>query len=119
MPLLDPRTGPSYGAIEDDHSYTQYSAQGQHYSYSERDERGERAERNRLLQDDHHYHPEGEESEVSSLDEAQEGVRKIEAINMTWTTRSLIIAYVRFVWLAAVPFGNLSTPTNNCVKVYS
>lgn len=27
-------------------------------------------------------------------DEVQEGVRKIEAINQTWTQRSLIIAYV-------------------------
>ncbi|KAJ5234302.1 uncharacterized protein N7469_003470 [Penicillium citrinum] len=117
MPLLDPRTGPSYGAIENDHSYTQYSAQEQRYSYSERDERGERAERNRLLQDDHHYHPEGEESEVSSLDEAQEGVRKIEAINMTWTTRSLIIAYVSIFLMAFCT--SLESQTVMSLSVYA
>lgn len=109
MPLFDSRTGPSYGTIENEHSsYSQYSAQEQ---YSERVERGEQAERNRLLQDNQQYDPQGEESEVSSLDEAQEGVRKIEAINMTWTTRSLIIAYVRFVLLAAVLLAD-RIPTN-------
>ena len=35
-------------------------------------------------------------SEVDSTDDVQEGVRKIEAINLTWTTRSLIIAYIRY-----------------------
>lgn len=58
-------------------------------------------EQEQLLQDG--YETEDESSGVSTLDEAQEGVRKIEAINMTWTTRSLIVAYVRFVWLAACP----------------
>ena len=85
MPLRDPSSGPSYGAIEQENEYAEPS---QDY------------ERNRLLQDDYHYQTEGEDSEISSLSEAQEGVRKIEAINMTWTTRSLMIAYVRFVWLA-------------------
>lgn len=54
-------------------------------------------EREQLLQEE--YETEGESSAVSTLSETQEGVRKIEAINMTWTTRSLIVAYVRFVWL--------------------
>lgn len=36
-------------------------------------------------------------SEADSTDGMQEGVRKIEAINLTWTARSLIIAYIRFV----------------------
>lgn len=35
----------------------------------------------------------------TSVDSVQEGVRKIEAINLTWTTRSLIIAYIRCVIL--------------------
>lgn len=34
----------------------------------------------------------------SSIDSVQEGVRKIEAINLTWTTRTLIIAYIRCVY---------------------
>lgn len=58
----------------------------------------EEYEREQLLQEE--YETEGESSAVSTLSETQEGVRKIEAINMTWTTRSLIVAYVRFVWLA-------------------
>lgn len=87
MPLLDPRSGPSYGAIEQENDRGRDTHRDQ--------------ERDRLFQDEYHYETDGEDSEISSLDEAQEGVRKIEAINMTWTTRSLIIAYVRFVWLAA------------------
>lgn len=78
MPLLDARDGPSYGAIprEENHANMDY-------------------ERDQLLQDG--YETDGDPSDISTLDEAQEGVRKIEAINMTWTTRSLMIAYVRFV----------------------
>lgn len=94
MPLLDPRSGPSYGAIENEHGHGQSHDRDHDHDY----------ERDRLLQDEYQYQTEGEDSEISSLDEAQEGVRKIEAINMTWTTRSLIIAYVRFVWLAAPSF---------------
>lgn len=59
-------------------------------------------EREQLLEEEH-YETENESSGDSTLDGTQEGVRKIEAINMTWTTRSLIVAYVRFVWLA-VPY---------------
>lgn len=66
-------TGPSYGAVES----------GQHNE----------EERYRLLCDSE----EEPSSETDSTDEVQEGVRKIEAINLTWTTRSLIIAYVRCV----------------------
>jgi hypothetical protein len=55
-------------------------------------------EREQLLQDD--YEPEGQPSGLSTPDEMLEGVQKIEAINMTWTTKSLMVAYVRFVWLA-------------------
>lgn len=58
----------------------------------------EEVERDHLLQEE--YETEGESSAVSTLSETQEGVRKIEAINMTWTTRSVIVAYIRFVWLA-------------------
>ncbi|KAL3476240.1 siderophore iron transporter mirC [Aspergillus californicus] len=49
--------------------------------------------------------PEGYESDdgrsaVTSIDSVQEGVRKIEAINLTWTTRSLIIAYISIFLMA-------------------
>lgn len=79
MPLIDPRTGPSYGTIEQDNNMD--------------------AESDQLLADG--YDTQGEESDLSTPDETQEGVRKIEAINMTWTSKSLLVAYVRFVWLAA------------------
>lgn len=80
MPLIDPCSGPSYGTME--HEETSM----------------EEYEREQLLQEEHE--DEGESSALSTLSETQEGVRKIEAINMTWTTRSLIVAYVRFVWRA-------------------
>lgn len=80
MPLLDPRSGPSYGTIAQEDQNMDY-------------------ERDQLLEDE--YETEDESSGISTLDETQEGVRKIEAINMTWTTRCLIVAYARFVWLAA------------------
>jgi hypothetical protein len=79
MPLVDPRSAPSYGTIEQENNMD--------------------AERDQLLAEDYDTH--GESGGVSTPDETQEGVLKIEAINMTWTTRSLIVAYVRFVWLAA------------------
>lgn len=73
MAPLDVSSGPSYGAVD-------------------RTEQADDAEREQLL-------PESDSTdiEVDSADEMQEGVRKIEAINMTWTTRSLVIAYVRYV----------------------
>lgn len=80
MPLIDPRSGPSYGTMEHEEANI------------------EEVERDHLLQEE--YETEGESSAVSTLSETQEGVRKIEAINMTWTTRSVIVAYIRFVWLA-------------------
>jgi hypothetical protein len=76
MPLLDPRSGLSYGAIE------------QRDDNSNMDE-----ERDQLLRDG--YETGGDLDSPETPDEAQEGVLKIEAINMTWTTRSLMIAYVR------------------------
>lgn len=79
MPLLDPRSGPSYGAIE------------------QRDDNGNmEEERDQLLQNGYET-DDGELSSVETPGEPQEGVLKIEAINITWTTRSLMIAYVRFV----------------------
>lgn len=77
MPLLDTRTGPSYGALE----------QEERHSDNEDDE---------LLHEDAEI---GESSSrgVEAPDEFQDGVRKIEAINLTWTTRSLVIAYIRSV----------------------
>ena len=82
MPLIESRAVPSYGAIETQDHTTM-----------------EDHEREGLLRDD--YETEGEASSASSISEAQEGVRKIEAINMTWTARSLMVAYVRLVWLVA------------------
>ncbi|KAL3467421.1 major facilitator superfamily domain-containing protein [Aspergillus heterothallicus] len=56
-------------------------------------------------QEGEHLLPEGYESDdgasaVTSVDSVQEGVRKIEAINLTWTTRSLAIAYVSIFLMA-------------------
>lgn len=85
MPLIDLRSGPSYGTMEHEEANIE-------------------VERDHLLQEE--YETEGESSAVSTLSETQEGVRKIEAINMTWTTRSVIVAYIRFVWLA-VPCSKL------------
>ncbi|KAJ5138969.1 uncharacterized protein N7515_003817 [Penicillium bovifimosum] len=79
MPLLDPPPGPSYGTIE--------------YENAEMD-----TERDQLLQDG--YEVEDQSDEVSTLDGVQEGVRKIEAINLTWTTKSLMVAYVSIFLMA-------------------
>jgi hypothetical protein len=98
MPLLDPRSGPSYGTMETESTNM------------------EEYEREQLLQEE--YETEGESSAVSTLSETQEGVRKIEAINMTWTTRSLIVAYVRFVWLVVPCLSSLTRPLT-WRKVYS
>lgn len=57
-------------------------------------ESGNEEEREELLHES--FETETSLSEASA-DELQDGVRKIEAINLTWTTRSLTIAYVRFV----------------------
>lgn len=82
MPLVDYRSKVSYGTISQMDQYN--------------DEEGEH-----LLQAG--YEAGGHDSDVeSSGDSIQEGVRKIEAINLTWTTRSLIIAYIRFVLLVFV-----------------
>lgn len=83
MPLLDSRSGPSYGTIEHENA-------------------GMEDERDQLLQDNQEV--EGQSSGLSTPDEMQEGVQKIEAINLTWTTKSLMVAYVRFVWLAVPCF---------------
>lgn len=83
MPLLDPRSGPSYGTIEHENAEME-------------------DERDQLLRDD--YEVEGQSSGLSTPNEMQEGVQKIEAINLTWTTKSLMVAYVRFVWLAVPCF---------------
>lgn len=82
MPLTDIRADPTYGTMEHNHSSMEH-------------------EREQLLEEEQQlveeYETEGESSGVSTLDGTQDGVRKIEAINMTWTTRSLIVAYIRFV----------------------
>lgn len=76
MPLFDHRSGPSYGAIENNDKYCKMDE-----------------ERDQLLGDGREF--EDGSASLDATEEAQEGVLKIEAINMTWTTRSLIIAYVR------------------------
>ena len=90
MPLLDARDGPSYGAISQDTSM-------------------EEQEREQLLHEG--YETDGDPSDMS-VDEAQEGVRKIEAINMTWTSRSLMIAYVRYVFVACRPCRFVTNPAD-------
>lgn len=50
-------------------------------------------EREQLLQNDREV--EAQPSGISTPDEMQDGVQKIEAINMTWTTKSLMVAYIR------------------------
>lgn len=91
MPIIDPRSGPSYGTMEQDTD----------------------VEREQLLRDD--CEEEGQPSGISTPDEMQEGVQKIEAINLTWTHKSLIVAYVRFVWLA-VPCCYLDPPADLAPK---
>lgn len=84
MPLLDIHAGPSYGTID------------------RMDNHGEEGER--LLQAG--YESEGNGSTItSSEDSVQEGVRKIEAINLTWTTKSLVVAYIRFVDAMGIGLG--------------
>jgi hypothetical protein len=73
---------PSYGAIEQTESAMDTDA-----------------ERDLLL--------EGDDSSGTSTPlegGVQEGVQKIEAISLTWTTRSLIVAYVR--WVSFVSLQN-------------
>ncbi|KAM0096598.1 hypothetical protein ACP6JE_008916 [Aspergillus fumigatus] len=75
MPFLDHRTGPSYGTID---QMEQHS-----------DDEGER-----FLQEQCDTGRFSSDITSISEDSVQEGVRKIEAINLTWTARSLVIAYV-------------------------
>ncbi|KAK1148336.1 hypothetical protein N8T08_010146 [Aspergillus melleus] len=80
MPLLDTNSGPSYGTIDRMNNHGE--------------EEGER-----LLQAG--YESEGNGSTItSSEDSVQEGVRKIEAINLTWTTKSLVVAYISIFLMA-------------------
>lgn len=79
MPHIDIRSGPSYGTLDN--------------MEQQRNDEGDR-----LLHGDNGYLSErNHDSDDSSVDEVQEGVRKIEAINMTWTSRTLVVAYIRFV----------------------
>ncbi|KAJ5894489.1 hypothetical protein N7495_006180 [Penicillium taxi] len=80
MPLFKGRTGLSYGTMD---------AEQAGYPIDQ--------ERDQLLRDDD---SEGELSDDSTAEDTQEGVRKIEAINMTWTKRSLIVAYVSIFLMA-------------------
>jgi len=80
MPHIDIRSGPSYGTLDN-------------MEQQRNDEEGDR-----LLHGESGYlDGTNHDSDDSSVDEIQEGVRKIEAINMTWTSRTLVVAYIRFV----------------------
>ncbi|OGM46252.1 siderophore iron transporter mirC [Aspergillus bombycis] len=79
MPLLDAHSGPSYGTLD------QMERRDQH--------EGEQLLPAGYESDDHG-------SEITSDDSMQEGVRKIEAINLTWTTKSLVVAYVSIFLMA-------------------
>ena len=78
MPQIDVRSGPSYGTLDSDPMEQHTEDEG-----------------DRLLRQG--YETDGHASDSTSEDSIQEGVRKIEAINLTWTTKSLIIAYIRCV----------------------
>ena len=77
MPHIDIHSGPSYGTLDD--------------MEQRNDDEDDQLLHGGYLSEGNHS------SDTSSLDEVQEGVRKIEAINLTWTSRTLIIAYIRFV----------------------
>lgn len=80
MPHIDIRSGPSYGTLDN-------------MEQQRNDEEGDR-----LLHGESGYLSERNlDGDDSSVAEVQEGVRKIEAINMTWTSRTLVVAYIRFV----------------------
>ncbi|KAE8134638.1 major facilitator superfamily domain-containing protein [Aspergillus pseudotamarii] len=79
MPLLDAHSGPSYGTLD------QMERRDQH--------EGEQLLPAGYESDDHG-------SEITSDDSVQEGVRKIEAISLTWTTKSLVVAYVSIFLMA-------------------
>ncbi|KAL4927378.1 siderochrome-iron transporter MirC [Aspergillus undulatus] len=81
MPLLEPETAATYGTFNDDMR------------------RDTEAEEEHLLTTDGYVSDDGS-SAVTSVDSIQEGVRKIEAINLTWTTRSLVIAYISIFLMA-------------------
>ncbi|CAG8893624.1 unnamed protein product [Penicillium salamii] len=76
MPIIDPRSGPSYGTMEPDMEH----------------------EREQLLRDESEV--EGQTTGQSTPDDIQEGVQKIEAINLTWTAKSLMVAYVSIFLMA-------------------
>ncbi|KAL2814073.1 siderophore iron transporter mirC [Aspergillus cavernicola] len=79
MPLLEPGSTTAYGTFDDMRRDTE-------------------EEGDRLLSEG--YQSDDGRSAVTSVDSVQEGVRKIEAINLTWTTRSLIIAYISIFLMA-------------------
>lgn len=78
MPLRDFFSGPSYGTINN------------------MEQPPPEDEGDQLLQAGHESDGHGSIT-TGDDDSVQEGVRKIEAINMTWTTRSLVVAYMRLV----------------------
>ncbi|KAL4800018.1 major facilitator superfamily domain-containing protein [Aspergillus venezuelensis] len=79
MPLLEPGTSATYGTFHDDDMRRDTEAEGE-----------------RLLTADGYV----SDDASSTVDSVQGGVRKIEAINLTWTTKSLIIAYISIFLMA-------------------
>jgi hypothetical protein len=69
-------------------------------------------EEDRLLYPHSVYEPDtdiGTEDEGSIGSSVQDGVRKIEAINLTWTQRSLMIAYLGWASFVYTSVGNILT----------
>lgn len=81
---LDIHSGPSYGTLS---------------SMQDRRDEEDQLLREGYMSEGRHDESDDEDSDTGSENEVQEGVRKIEAINLTWTTRTLIIAYIRLVGL--------------------
>ncbi|KAL4957989.1 major facilitator superfamily domain-containing protein [Aspergillus filifer] len=79
MPLLEPGTSATYGTFHDDDMRRDTEAEGE-----------------RLLTADGYV----SDDASSTVESVQEGVRKIEAINLTWTTKSLVIAYISIFLMA-------------------
>lgn len=81
---LDIHSGPSYGTLD---------------NMQDRNDEEDQLLRDGYLSEGRHDDDDDDDDDVDSESEVQEGVRKIEAINLTWTTRTLIIAYIRLVWM--------------------
>jgi hypothetical protein len=76
------------------------------YGVSESGDRGGDDESDGLLNNDdaedgQDGHGSAARSSASSESGVQEGVLKIEAISKTWSRRSLVVAYLGYVWFSS------------------